>query len=75
MTLGLCYSSVDAVISFPSGLMISWQGQPIGKVDMNDLNVVGNVGGTIDTETTFEVLDINHLTNFTKVCLSINVFK
>ena len=42
---------------------------------MNNLSVVANVGGTINTETTFEVLDLNHLTDFTKVRLTLNVYK
>ncbi|PPQ99716.1 hypothetical protein CVT24_009699 [Panaeolus cyanescens] len=60
----------DAIISFPSGLTISWQGQPLGKVSMKDLQVVGDVGGTIDAESTFEVVDVEHLTAFTKALLT-----
>lgn len=75
MKRGLCHSSVDAVISFPSGLTISWEGQPIGNVNMNNLSIVADVGGTIDTETTFEVLNVDHLTDFTKVRLSLNAYR
>ncbi|KAF9047294.1 hypothetical protein BJ165DRAFT_1464966 [Panaeolus papilionaceus] len=60
----------DATISFPSGLTISWQGKPLGKVSMKDLQVVGDVGGAIDAESTFEVVDVGHLTDFTKALLT-----
>ncbi|KAF8160985.1 hypothetical protein B0H34DRAFT_699004 [Crassisporium funariophilum] len=65
----------DAVISFPSGLTISWEGKPIGKVAMGDVTVTGDVGGTIDTESVFEVLDIPHLTEFTKTLLTTESFE
>lgn len=42
---------------------------------MNNLSVIADIGGTINTETTFEVLDLDHLTDFTKVCLNVNVYK
>ncbi|KAH9485291.1 hypothetical protein JR316_0002199 [Psilocybe cubensis] len=64
----------DAVISFPSGLTISWLGKPIGKVSMNDITVTGDVGGIIDTETTFTVVDVDHLTDFTKALLTTESF-
>ncbi|KAF8894927.1 hypothetical protein CPB84DRAFT_1848428 [Gymnopilus junonius] len=59
----------DAIISFPSGLSISWQGKPIGQVAMSDVHVVGDVGATIDAESTFQVADVDHLTDFTKACI------
>ena len=62
---------VDATISFPSGLSISWQGKPIGQVDMSDVDVVGVVGATIDAQSTFHVVDVDHLTDFTKVFVSL----
>lgn len=34
---------------------------------MSDIKVTGDVGGTIDTESTFQVADLAHLTDFTKV--------
>lgn len=34
---------------------------------MDDVKVAGDVGGTIDVESTFAVGDIAHLTEFTKV--------
>ncbi|PPQ89568.1 hypothetical protein CVT25_012240 [Psilocybe cyanescens] len=64
----------DAVISFPSGLTISWEGKPIGQVAMSDITITGDVGGTIDAETTFNVLDVNHLTDFTKALLTAESF-
>ncbi|KAJ3518119.1 hypothetical protein NLJ89_g70 [Agrocybe chaxingu] len=64
----------DATISFPSGLTISWQGRPIGKVAMSEVTIVGDVGGTIDAESRFEVLDASHLTEFTKTLLTAESF-
>jgi hypothetical protein len=58
---------VDAKISFPSGLTVSWAGKPIGSIKMNDVDVVGDVGANIDLESAFEVADIEHITQFTKV--------
>lgn len=58
---------VDAVISFPSGLTISWKGKPIGRIAMVDVEVVGNVGASIAAESTFKILDVDHLADFTKV--------
>lgn len=60
---------VNAEISFPSGLTVSWEGQPLGSLQLNDVNVVGNVGATIDTNSLFTVADVTYLTDFTKVRL------
>ncbi|KAF8972948.1 hypothetical protein BDZ97DRAFT_1691577 [Flammula alnicola] len=64
----------DATISFPSGLTISWEGKPIGQVAIGDISVTGDVGGTIDADTTFQVADIGHLTDFTKALLTSESF-
>ncbi len=34
---------------------------------MNDVNVVGDVGATIDADSLFTVANVPHLTDFTKV--------
>ena len=34
---------------------------------MSDISVTGDVGGTIDAESTFQITDLAHLTEFTKV--------
>jgi hypothetical protein len=34
---------------------------------MSDLSLTGDVGGIIDTESTFQIADLAHLTEFTKV--------
>lgn len=34
---------------------------------INDINVTGDIGGSIDAETTFEVADTSYLAEFTKV--------
>ncbi|KAH7926942.1 hypothetical protein BV22DRAFT_1007914 [Leucogyrophana mollusca] len=65
----------DATISFGNGLTVSWNGQPLGTMKMADVNVVGDVGATLDTQATFEVADVGHLTDFTKVLLNEESFQ
>lgn len=35
---------------------------------MGDISIIGDVGATLEVQTTFEVADVNHLGAFTKVC-------
>ncbi|TDL25981.1 hypothetical protein BD410DRAFT_895443 [Rickenella mellea] len=60
----------DATISFGSGLTISWNGKPLGSIQMPDVALVGDVGGTIDVTADFTVADVDHLTDFTKALLT-----
>ncbi|EIW82896.1 hypothetical protein CONPUDRAFT_101346 [Coniophora puteana RWD-64-598 SS2] len=64
----------DATISFPNGLTISWNGSPLGTLMMEDVNVVGDVGASLNTESNFQVSDVGHLTDFTKVLLTEDKF-
>lgn len=57
---------VDASISFPSGLNIAWQNKSLGSIQMPDINITGDVGGNFSVDTTFNVADVDHLTDFTK---------
>lgn len=68
-------SSVDAVISFGDGLAVSWNGQALGTMHMDDVNVLGDVGATLNVQTTFEVADVNVLASFTKVLLNEESFQ
>ncbi|KAF8557967.1 hypothetical protein OG21DRAFT_1504634 [Imleria badia] len=65
----------DATISFGNGLAVSWNGQALGTMHMDDVNVVGDVGATLNVQTTFEVADVNVLTSFTKVLLNEESFQ
>ncbi|KAH0589321.1 hypothetical protein H2248_005083 [Termitomyces sp. 'cryptogamus'] len=65
----------DAIISFPSGLTVSWDGQPLGNIKIDDIKVIGDVGGTIDATSSFEVANIAHLTDFTKTMLTNESFE
>ncbi|KAI6169518.1 hypothetical protein EDD17DRAFT_1748665 [Pisolithus thermaeus] len=56
----------DATISFGDGLTISWNGQRLGLMQMGDVNVTGDVGATLNVQTTFEVSDVDLLAKFTK---------
>jgi hypothetical protein len=58
---------VDATISFPNGLTVGWNGSPLGSLQMGDINVTANVGASIDLDAQFQVADVGHLTDFTKV--------
>ncbi|KAA1471743.1 hypothetical protein DENSPDRAFT_133322 [Dentipellis sp. KUC8613] len=60
----------DARISFGNGLTVSWSGQPLGSIKMPDINITGDVGAQFEIEATFNVADVDHLTNFTKVLLT-----
>lgn len=68
-------TSVDATISFGNGLAVSWNGQALGTMHMDDVNVVADVGATLDVQTTFEVADVNMLARFTKVLLNEESFQ
>lgn len=58
---------VDAVINTPSGLTVSWNGSPLGNLKLDSVNVVGDVGASLDVNAAFTVADVGHLTDFTKV--------
>ncbi|OJT10827.1 hypothetical protein TRAPUB_12696, partial [Trametes pubescens] len=60
----------DAKISFPAGLTIEWNGAPIGSINMPDIDIASDVGATFEIDANFEVADVDHLTNFTKVMLT-----
>lgn len=62
---------VDAKISFNQGLTVVWAGKPIGNMKLTDVDVVGDVGAVLDVETTFDVTDVDHITEFTKVDICI----
>ncbi|KAG1812612.1 uncharacterized protein BJ212DRAFT_460083 [Suillus subaureus] len=65
----------DATITFNNGLTVSWGGQPIGVMKMDPVNVVGDVGATLNVQTTFEVANADYLANFTKVMLNNESFE
>ncbi|KAG5646292.1 hypothetical protein DXG03_003889 [Asterophora parasitica] len=64
----------DAVISFPAGLTVGWSGKALGSIKMDDVSVIGDVGGAIDASSSFQVADVAHLTSFTKVLLTESSF-
>ena len=61
------------MIAFGSGLTISWSGRALGSIAMSNINVTGDVGAQFDIDATFHVADVDHLTNFTRVCSSFDV--
>ena len=44
--------------------------QPLGKIAMPPVKLVGDVGATLDLSATFQVADVGHLTEFTKTLLT-----
>ncbi|KAI0035854.1 hypothetical protein K488DRAFT_76325 [Vararia minispora EC-137] len=65
----------DAVISFPAGLTISWNGQALGTIKMPDVNVTGDVGAQFQVQTDFSIADVSHLTDFTRTLLTTESFE
>lgn len=55
------------MISFPSGLTVAWAGKPLGNINLGDVKVTGDDGALINVESTFQVADVAHLTDFTEV--------
>jgi len=62
-------AAVDAEISFGSGLTVAWSSQPLGNIKMPDINITGDAGAKFEVDTTFEITDVGHLTEFTKVSI------
>ncbi|KAH8992759.1 hypothetical protein EDB86DRAFT_3078965 [Lactarius hatsudake] len=60
----------DAEISFGTGLTIAWSGRPLGNIKMPNINITGDVGAQFEVEVSFEIADVGHLTDFTKVLLT-----
>ncbi|KXN90203.1 hypothetical protein AN958_04693 [Leucoagaricus sp. SymC.cos] len=65
----------DAKISFPSGLNVAWQGTTFGNIKMDGVQVTGDIGATLDTDSTFSVVNLDALTAFTKVLLTEESFE
>ena len=60
-------TAVDAKISFGTGLTIAWSSQPLGKIKMPNINITGDAGAKFEVDATFEITNVAHLTEFTKV--------
>ena len=65
-------ATVDAQITFPSGLRVDWNGAPIGNIGLGSLMIAGDVGAGINMDAKFQVASVPHLTDFTKASLSLN---
>jgi len=60
-------AAVDAEISFGTGLTVAWSNQPLGNIKMPNINIAGDAGAKFEVDTTFEITNVGHLTEFTKV--------
>ncbi|KAI0298570.1 hypothetical protein BC826DRAFT_1096594 [Russula brevipes] len=60
----------DAEISFGTGLTIAWAGHALGTIKMPNINITGDAGAQFEVEAAFEIADVGHLTEFTKVLLT-----
>jgi len=58
---------VHATIDFPAGLDVAWQGNIFGNIKIDAVQVTGDVGATLDKDSTFDVINLETLTEFTKV--------
>jgi hypothetical protein len=71
INLGLIFVSdkatVDAEISFGTGLTVAWSGQPLGSIKVPDISITGDTGARFEVDATFEITNVGHLTEFTKV--------
>ncbi|KAK0522484.1 hypothetical protein OC834_006266 [Tilletia horrida] len=64
----------DASISFPAGLTVQWQGRPLGVISLPSITLVGDVGGSINEDATFQVSDQGAIADFAKVLLTSESF-
>ncbi|GAA5937070.1 uncharacterized protein JCM15063_000146 [Sporobolomyces koalae] len=60
----------DAVISFPEGLTVAWNGQPLGQISMPNISITGDVGAQLNVAAAFAVANVAHLTDFTAYLLT-----
>ncbi|KAM0789126.1 hypothetical protein ACM66B_003180 [Microbotryomycetes sp. NB124-2] len=60
----------DAVIAFPTGLTVAWNGQPLGQIAMPNISLVGDVGAELNLDADFAVANLDHLTEFTGYLLT-----
>jgi hypothetical protein len=60
-------AAVDAEISFGTGLTVAWSSQPLGNMKMPNIYITGDAGAKFEVDATFEITNVGHLTEFTKV--------
>ncbi|KAG7446409.1 uncharacterized protein BT62DRAFT_931852 [Guyanagaster necrorhizus] len=65
----------DAVITFPSGLSVSWNGKTLGSIEMDNITVIGDTGADFNVQSQFAVADVDHLTEFIKVLVTEESFE
>ncbi|KAE8229507.1 hypothetical protein CF326_g5523 [Tilletia indica] len=56
----------DATISFPAGLTVVWEGRTLGTIDLPGIDVVGDVGGSLNSNAKFRVADASAIGDFAK---------
>lgn len=64
----------DAVITFPQGLTVAWNGQPLGQIAMPQVALEAEVGATLNLNAAFNVASVSHLTDFTSYLLTEDSF-
>lgn len=60
----------DAVISFPEGLEIYWNGQLLVQTSFPDVSLTGDTGAALNVEITAQVPSVDYLTTFTEFLLT-----
>ncbi|CAD6973942.1 unnamed protein product [Tilletia controversa] len=56
----------DASISFPAGLTVVWEGRTLGNIGLPSIEVAGDVGGSLNRDATFRVVDSAAIGDFAK---------
>lgn len=64
----------DAIISFPAGLNVAWNGSPLGHIAMPNVTLVADVGADLNLSAAFTVANTDNLAAFTKVLLTNETF-
>lgn len=64
----------DAIITFPQGLSVSWNGGILGQIAMPNVSLVGDVGAALNLQAAFSVADVGLLTSFTGYLLNTDSF-
>ncbi|KAI9478611.1 MAG: hypothetical protein EXX96DRAFT_637857 [Benjaminiella poitrasii] len=65
---------MNAVISFPTPLIVSWQGNTLGTVSMPDIHAEADVGASFDVKSTFSIANTDSMATFAAYLINSNDF-
>ncbi|KAK0542857.1 hypothetical protein OC846_006614, partial [Tilletia horrida] len=64
----------DADITFPGGLTVEWEGRQLGEINLPKVSLLGDIGGSLNNNANFRVLDQGAIGDFAKVLLTTESF-